>query len=61
MEKPSINDDEVYITVSDDGDNNIMKDPLLLPGILKKAKEHGSAQRVLRIPEEYSAESKINK
>ena len=58
MEKPNNGDQAIELTISDEIDDNIIKDPMEQPGILKKAKEHGSAQKVLRIPNVYSAESK---
>jgi hypothetical protein len=60
MDKPINGDQNIQLTITDEIDDNITKDPMQLPGVLKKAKEHGSAQRVLRIPDDYSAESKFN-
>ena len=34
-----------------------LNDPMENPGIIKKAREHGSAQRVYFIPREYATES----
>jgi hypothetical protein len=40
--------------------NKYTNDPLDKPGIIKKAKEHGNAQRLLHIPSRFNAQSNIN-
>jgi len=38
--------------------NKYTNDPLEKPGLIKKAKEHGNAQRLLHIPSRFAAQSK---
>jgi hypothetical protein len=47
-EQENLNEDEL---------TKIVEDPMDSPGILKKAIEHGSAQRVYDIPQNFPADS----
>ncbi len=38
-------------------EQNFINDPMEMPGLLKKAREHGSAQKVYNIPDDFPAES----
>ncbi len=59
MEKPEENNEEIILTPSDKGEmKRYLDDPLDNYGTLKKAKEHGSAQRLYKIPDSFQAESK---
>jgi hypothetical protein len=53
--KPSIYAE--HQNLNDDEFTKIVQDPMDSPGILKKAIEHGSAQRVYNIPNNFPADS----
>lgn len=46
------------VNYSDKELNRYLNDPLEKPGLIKKAKEHGNAQRLLHIPSKFAAQSK---